>query len=55
MNRLFKIGTFVIASIFSLPSYSQDTTQQFANCLADSLNGKERKELAVASEDEASK
>lgn len=46
MSKFIKIGTIVIASLLALPSYSQESTQAFATCLADSLNGKERKELA---------
>ncbi|MAM87844.1 MAG: hypothetical protein CME36_11120 [unclassified Hahellaceae] len=46
MTKLLKITAFALVSILSLPAYSQDNTQVFANCLADSLNGKERKELA---------
>lgn len=46
MNRLIKTGLLILATIVSMPSSSQESTQEFATCLADSLNGKERKELA---------
>lgn len=46
MNKLIKISLIALAASISLPSYSQSSTQDFATCLADSLNGKERKELA---------
>ncbi len=46
MNKLIKAGLLILASIVSMPSSSQESTQVFATCMADSLNGKERKELA---------
>ncbi len=46
MNKLIKAGILLLASFISMPSLAQGSTEAFATCLADSLNGKERKELA---------
>lgn len=46
MNTLLKITLVALAAVISVPSFSLEPTQKFATCLVDSLNGKERKELA---------
>jgi len=46
MNKYIKISTLILCLVCSGFSYANQETQQFSQCLTDSMTGKERKNLA---------